>query len=103
MSMPTYNNVHYYDAAFTALDWAACAAFTPIHVFSTRPRSLCMSELQSFITSSALLLLRKLTMPAGLSMRAQMVADTTSRHRTSSVCCCVRSRSDVRRARVMRV
>ena len=65
---------------------AACAAFTPIHVFSTRPSSFCMSELQSFITSSALRLLRKFTMPAGRSIRAHTVPATTSRQSVSSAC-----------------
>ena len=82
---------------------AACAALTPIHVFSTRPRSFCMSELQSFMTSSAPRLLRKFTMPAGRSIRAHTVPATTSRQSVSSACWGVRSRRAVRRTSVMRV
>lgn len=93
----------HHDAAFTARDCAACAAFTPIQVFSTKPSNRCMSELQSFITSSALLLLRKLTMPAGRSIRAHTVPETTSLHSVSSVCCWVRSRSETSRVSVIRV
>jgi hypothetical protein len=57
----------------------------PIQVFSTSPSSFCMSLLQSFITSSALRLALKLTMPDGRSMRAHIVPETTSRARVSSV------------------
>lgn len=84
-------------------DCAAWAAFISIHVFSTNPSSFCMSELQSFITSSALRLLRKLTIPAGRSIRAQIVPDTTRRPSVSSACCALRSRREFRRARVIRV
>jgi hypothetical protein len=94
----SYKNCH----ALT-LACAACAALTPIHVFSTRPRSFCMSELQSFMTSSALRLFRKFTMPAGRSIRAHTVPATTSRQSVSSACWGVRSRRAVKRARVMRV
>ena len=83
--------------------WAACAAFTPIHVFSIRPSSLDMSELQSFMTSSAVRACRKLMMPAGRSTRAHTDFETTSRLSVSSVSRGVRSRRSVRRARVMRV
>lgn len=89
--------------ALTARACAACAAFTPIQVFSTRLSSRCMSELQSFMTSSALLLLRKFTVPAGRSIFAHTVPETTSLQSVSSAFCCVRSSNCVRRARVMRV
>ena len=62
-----------------------------------------MSELQSFMTSSALRLFRKFTMPVGRSIRAQTVPATTSRQSVSSACWGVRSRSVVKRVRVMRV
>ena len=79
------------------------ALMLPTRVFSTKPSSRCMSELQSFITSSALRLLRKLMIPAGRSMRAQTVPDTTSLQRISSVCCWVRSSNDVSRGSVILV
>lgn len=85
------------------LDWAACAALTPIQVFSTSPSNFDMSELQSFMTSSAVLACRKLTIPVGRSILAQMVLDTTSRHNVSSVCCGVRSSNEVRRVSEMRL
>ena len=89
--------------ALTARACAACAAFTPIQVFSTRLSNRCISELQSFITSSALLLLRKFMVPAGRSILAHTVPETTSLQRVSSAFCCVRSSSCVSRAKVMRV
>ena len=97
-----YNLAKYIHQAF-ARACAACAAFTPIQVFSTKLSSFCISELQSFITSSALLLLRKLTIPVGRSIRAHTVPDTTRRQRVSSACWGVRSSKVVNRGSVIRV
>ena len=85
------------------LDCAAIAAFTPIHVFSTSPSSFDMSELQSFMTSSAVLACRKLTMPAGRSIRAQIEPATTIRQSVSSVSFGGRSRRTFNRVSWMRV
>lgn len=62
-----------------------------------------MSELQSFMISSALRFILKFTMLAGLSTRAQIDPETTSLASVSSVCFVVRSRRDVNLGRVIRV
>jgi hypothetical protein len=72
-------------AAFSPTLLAATSAFIAIQAFSTRPSMRFISLLQSFITSSALLFCLKLTIPAGRSMRAHTMPETTSRERSSSV------------------
>ena len=71
--------------AFSPTLLAATSAFIAIQALSTRLSMRFMSLLQSFITSSALLFCLKLTIPAGRSMRAHTIPETTSRERSSSV------------------
>ena len=71
--------------AFSPTLLAATSAFIAIQALSTRPSMRFISLLQSFITSSALLFCLKLTIPAGRSMRAQTIPETTSLERSSSV------------------